>query len=145
MTILLPSYYFIACCCLLFKGANTAFFFHERILQPHTNKRFRKQISTLLYAKAKNRSVSGFGGAAVQECPCGSGMGYMKCCGKLHRDVQSYVNATAEQVVRARYSAYALREVCLNKRIICTCLMLVSSSQKRLLFRWTLSSPPLIH
>ena len=35
----------------------------------------------------------------------------MKCCGRLHRDVKAYADATAEQVVRARYSAYAKREV----------------------------------
>ncbi|KAL7455179.1 hypothetical protein ACHAWC_006765 [Mediolabrus comicus] len=62
----------------------------------------------------KNRnkvSTSGFGGAAVVPCPCGSGEGYMKCCGKLHSDPSAYASATAEQVVRARYSAYAKREV----------------------------------
>ena len=61
--------------------------------------------------KNKNASSSGFGGAAVENCPCGSGLGYMKCCGKLHRDIKAYADATAEQVVRARYSAYAKREV----------------------------------
>jgi SEC-C motif-containing protein len=35
----------------------------------------------------------------------------MKCCGKLHKDVNAFALATAEQVVRARYSAYAKREV----------------------------------
>jgi SEC-C motif-containing protein len=35
----------------------------------------------------------------------------MKCCGKLHSDPAAYASATAEQVVRARYSAYAKREV----------------------------------
>lgn len=35
----------------------------------------------------------------------------MKCCGKLHKDAKSYASATAEHVVRARYSAYAKREV----------------------------------
>ena len=62
----------------------------------------------------KNRnkvSTSGFGGAAVVPCPCGSGEGYMKCCGKLHSDASAYASASAEQVVRARYSAYAKREV----------------------------------
>ena len=61
--------------------------------------------------KGKNSSTSGFGGAAAEGCPCGSGLGYMKCCGKLHKDSKVYGNATAEQVVRARYSAYAKREV----------------------------------
>ena len=35
----------------------------------------------------------------------------MKCCGKLHSDPSAYASASAEQVVRARYSAYAKREV----------------------------------
>jgi hypothetical protein len=80
---------------------------------PITSKNPSYFPTTKLYAKrmAKTRSVSGFGGAAVQECPCGSSLGYMKCCGKIHRDPKAFAMATAEQVVRARYSAYALREV----------------------------------
>jgi len=35
----------------------------------------------------------------------------MKCCGKIHTDLSAYASATAEQVVRARYSAYAKRVV----------------------------------
>jgi len=35
----------------------------------------------------------------------------MKCCGKLHKDAKAYGEAAAEQVVRARYSAYAKREI----------------------------------
>jgi len=70
---------------------------------------------TVLHAtnrlKKRNNNVSGFGGTAIQPCPCGSTQSYVKCCGRLHHDLPSYVNATAEQVVRARYSAYALREV----------------------------------
>jgi SEC-C motif-containing protein len=61
--------------------------------------------------KTQNRSTTGFGGAATVPCPCGSGEGYMKCCGKLHKDAQAFAIATPEQVVRARYSAYAKREV----------------------------------
>lgn len=61
--------------------------------------------------KKKQSSTSGFGGAAAAQCPCGSGLGYMKCCGRLHADAGAYASATAEQVVRARYSAYAKREV----------------------------------
>ncbi|KAL7537910.1 hypothetical protein ACHAXR_008151 [Thalassiosira sp. AJA248-18] len=61
--------------------------------------------------KNKYASTSGFGGAAAAPCPCGSGLGYAKCCGKLHKDAKAYADATAEQVVRARYSAYAKREV----------------------------------
>ena len=57
-------------------------------------------IITSLYAKKtstkqkkkknKNASTSGFGGAATEDCPCGSGLGYMKCCGKLHKDAKAY-------------------------------------------------------
>lgn len=74
--------------------------------------------SSALFAKKKSRRTGakeaktfGFGGKATEPCPCGSGLGYMKCCGKLHKDAQAYADATAEQVVRARYSAYAKREV----------------------------------
>ena len=35
----------------------------------------------------------------------------MQCCGKLHKDPAVFASASAEQVVRARYSAYAKREV----------------------------------
>lgn len=68
-----------------------------------------------LFAKKKSRQkeqkTSGFGGKAVEACPCGSGLGYMKCCGKLHKDPEAFADATPAQVVRARYSAYAKREV----------------------------------
>lgn len=59
--------------------------------------------------KNKNASTAGFGGAAVVPCPCGTGLAYMKCCRMLHKD--GFADATAEQIVRARYSAYAKREV----------------------------------
>ena len=35
----------------------------------------------------------------------------MKCCGKLHKDATTFAQSTPEQIVRARYSAYAKREV----------------------------------
>ena len=35
----------------------------------------------------------------------------MKCCGRLHSDPAVFAAATAEEVVRARYSAYSKREV----------------------------------
>lgn len=69
-------------------------------------------------AKVTSSPSSGFGGAAVKFCPCGSGISYMKCCGKLHSDENVYATATAEQVVRARYSAYAKREVSSNQYIL---------------------------
>jgi len=69
-------------------------------------------------AKRKGRpSTSGFGGAASDTCPCGGGGGaaeklpYMKCCGKLHKNILEFQKATPSQVVRARYTAYAKREI----------------------------------
>ena len=60
----------------------------------------------------RTQSASGFGGAAVIPCPCGSGEPYNKCCGRLHSNAKVYGDASAEEVVRARYSAYAKRQVC---------------------------------
>ena len=68
-----------------------------------TKKKANKQSKTPAY--------TGFGGAAIEPCPCGSGLGYAKCCGSLHSDINVYRTATAEQVTRARYSAYAKRHV----------------------------------
>ena len=80
------------------------------------NQTFLEAKKTVKSPKTKvvNSPSSGFGGAAVKLCPCGSGDSYMKCCGKLHSDGNAYATATAEQVVRARYSAYAKREVSSN-------------------------------
>mmetsp|Transcript_11544 Transcript_11544/g.25746 ORF Transcript_11544/g.25746 Transcript_11544/m.25746 type:complete len:263 (+) Transcript_11544:40-828(+) len=58
----------------------------------------------------KKSTASSFGGASLAECPCGSGQSYTKCCGILHRNAQAYQSATAEQVVRARYSAFARKQ-----------------------------------
>jgi uncharacterized protein YchJ len=74
-------------------------------------KKTSKQKNSASKYKKKSSSTSGFGGAATEDCPCGSGLGYIKCCGKLHMDANAYADATAEQVVRARYSAYAKRDV----------------------------------
>jgi SEC-C motif domain protein len=38
-------------------------------------------------------------------CPCGLGDGYDSCCGRLHSGVPA---ATAEQLMRSRYSAFAV-------------------------------------
>ena len=43
-----------------------------------------------------------------QGCPCDSGSTYDACCGPLHRGVT--LAAGPEQLMRARYSAYALAE-----------------------------------
>ncbi|WP_308287438.1 YchJ family protein [Cryobacterium inferilacus] len=39
-------------------------------------------------------------------CPCLSGNGYVDCCGRLHRGESRA--ATAEQLMRSRYSAFAV-------------------------------------
>lgn len=41
-----------------------------------------------------------------RECPCGSGRQYDACCGRLHRGAAQA--ATAEELMRSRYSAYAV-------------------------------------
>ena len=58
----------------------------------------------------ENKSVGGFGGAAMEVCPCGSEDVYSKCCGKIHSNVNAFRLASPEQVVRARYSAYAKKK-----------------------------------
>jgi SEC-C motif domain protein len=40
------------------------------------------------------------------ECPCGSGMTYITCCGPLHNGISSA--QTALQLMRSRYSAFAV-------------------------------------
>jgi SEC-C motif domain protein len=55
--------------------------------------------------------MAGFGTkglAPEQPCPCG-GATYGTCCRPLHR--QERAAATAEQLMRSRYSAYALAEI----------------------------------
>jgi len=39
-------------------------------------------------------------------CPCGNPSGYITCCGPLHDGVAA---ASAEQLMRSRYSAYVLQ------------------------------------
>jgi SEC-C motif domain protein len=46
--------------------------------------------------------------APEQPCPCGGGA-YGRCCRPLHRQEQQA--ATAEQLMRSRYSAFALAEI----------------------------------
>lgn len=41
-----------------------------------------------------------------QVCPCGSGKGFDRCCGRFLDDNESA--KTPEQLMRSRYSAYAL-------------------------------------
>ncbi|MEM9762568.1 MAG: YchJ family metal-binding protein [Pseudomonadota bacterium] len=39
-----------------------------------------------------------------ETCPCGSGKGYLACCGRLHSGAPA---DSAEALMRARYTAYA--------------------------------------
>src|SRR3712207_6007800 len=41
-----------------------------------------------------------------RRCPCGTGLPYAECCGRLHEGMA--VAATAEQLMRSRYSAFAV-------------------------------------
>lgn len=45
----------------------------------------------------------------MDTCPCGSNIAYVQCCRPIIKGEQS--PATAEQVMRARYSAYVRREI----------------------------------
>ena len=45
----------------------------------------------------------------ASECPCGSGERYDACCGRLHRGAADA--QTPEELMRSRYSAYALGEL----------------------------------
>lgn len=44
-----------------------------------------------------------------QTCPCCSGKHYQECCGPLHSGSQ--LAKTAEQLMRSRFSAYALKQI----------------------------------
>jgi SEC-C motif domain protein len=44
----------------------------------------------------------------MSACPCGSGRPYANCCGPLHAGTA--LAASAEQLMRSRYSAYVLGE-----------------------------------
>ncbi|SFK42522.1 YchJ family protein [Geodermatophilus ruber] len=41
-----------------------------------------------------------------RRCPCGTGLPYAECCGRLHDGTAPA--ATAEQLMRSRYSAFAV-------------------------------------
>ncbi|MGY1754109.1 YchJ family protein [Blastococcus sp. SYSU D01042] len=43
---------------------------------------------------------------APRRCPCGTGLPYAECCGPLHAGTSTA--ATAEQLMRSRYSAFAV-------------------------------------
>lgn len=44
----------------------------------------------------------------VRACPCGSGVPYAQCCGRLHRGEADA--PTAEALMRSRYSAFAVAD-----------------------------------
>ncbi|MGY1673120.1 YchJ family protein [Geodermatophilus sp. SYSU D00710] len=41
-----------------------------------------------------------------RRCPCGTGLAYAECCGRLHDGTATA--ASAEQLMRSRYSAFAV-------------------------------------
>ncbi len=43
---------------------------------------------------------------APRRCPCGTGLPYAECCGRLHGGAATA--GTAEQLMRSRYSAFAV-------------------------------------
>ncbi|GMO56917.1 MAG: YchJ family protein [Treponemataceae bacterium] len=45
----------------------------------------------------------------TEKCPCGSSRDYAECCKPVIKDVSAAV--TAEQLMRARYSAYVMHEI----------------------------------
>lgn len=45
----------------------------------------------------------------TRPCPCGSGAAYDACCGPLHRGTA--LAATPEELMRSRFSAYALGDL----------------------------------
>ncbi|WP_205471401.1 YchJ family metal-binding protein [Nocardioides sp. SYSU D00038] len=47
--------------------------------------------------------------ALQQPCPCGAGPSYDACCGRLHRGAA--LAATPEELMRSRYSAYAVGDL----------------------------------
>jgi SEC-C motif-containing protein len=47
---------------------------------------------------------------ASRRCPCGTGLSYAECCGRFHDAVAAATAATAEQLMRSRYSAFVLGE-----------------------------------
>ncbi|MFD2091027.1 YchJ family protein [Blastococcus deserti] len=45
----------------------------------------------------------------LRRCPCGTGLPLDECCGRLHEG--TLAAATAEQLMRSRYSAFALGHI----------------------------------
>jgi SEC-C motif-containing protein len=47
--------------------------------------------------------------SATDDCPCGSGEMFDRCCGPLHAGERTA--ATAEELMRSRYAAYAVGDL----------------------------------
>ena len=47
--------------------------------------------------------------SVTDDCPCGSGEEFALCCGPLHAGQR--MAATAEELMRSRYSAYAVGDM----------------------------------
>ncbi|MCL4166370.1 UNVERIFIED_CONTAM: hypothetical protein GTU68_051185 [Idotea baltica] len=47
---------------------------------------------------------------STKNCPCGSGAPYAECCGPIH-ERGAGLGTQAEQLMRARYSAYVLNDI----------------------------------
>lgn len=73
--------------------------------------------------KKASSTGGGFGGASMEPCPCGSSLTYASCCGKIHKDVNAYKSASAADLVKARYSAYAKK------------LVIITNSYQKLVFQ----------
>lgn len=58
-------------------------------------------------------SVFGTSGELPTPCPCGSAATYAVCCGPVHR---GHPAATAEQMMRSRYAAFARGDVAYLRR-----------------------------
>ncbi|WP_202868488.1 YchJ family protein [Kribbella sindirgiensis] len=51
---------------------------------------------------------------SVPTCPCGQDLPYAACCGRLHRGEATAT--TAEQLMRSRYAAFAMRDAAYLRR-----------------------------
>ena len=98
-------------------GFATLPYYHSSLLQKISHGASSDSESALFATKKKKKkgktgggpgpAFGGFGGGAMEACPCGSEATYNACCSKIHKNVQSFRKASARQIVEARYSAYA--------------------------------------
>ena len=58
----------------------------------------------------RGATTPGYGAGVLRtDCPCGSGERYDACCGRLHR--REAEAESAEELMRARYAAYAVGDL----------------------------------